>query len=77
MMIKDVYYIVSLKDEYRNKLNLTTINKEFCAKFNHQAFGVIWFELNGSGAYVVVPDKWIEWMAPSKVLWDIHIKQEF
>lgn len=76
-MKNDVYYIVSLKDEYRNKLNLTTINKGFCAKFNHEAYGIVWFELNGSGAWVAIPDRWIEWIAPSKVLWDKNIKEDF
>lgn len=69
-MTKDIYYIVSLKDEYRDKLNLTTIKKEFCAKFNHEAYGVVWFELNGSNALIVIPDQWIEWIAPSKALWN-------
>lgn len=76
-MKNDIYYIVSLKDGYRNKLNLTTVGKEFCAKFNHQAYGIVWFELNGSGAWVAVPDQWIEWIAPSKVLWNKHIKEDF
>lgn len=69
-MTKDIYYIISLKDKYKNRLNLTTINKEFCGKFNHQAYGIIWFELNGSGAWVAIPDEWIEWIAPSKALWN-------
>ena len=70
-MKKDIYYIIGLKDEYKNKLNLTTIHNHFCGKFNHQAHGVIWFELNGSGACVAIPDEWVEWIAPSKALWNI------
>lgn len=66
----DIYYIVGIKDKYKDRLSCTTINKEFCGKFNHQAYGVAWFELNGSGAYVAVPDEWIEYIAPSKVLWN-------
>ena len=66
----NIYYIVSVKDEYKGELKSTTINKEFCGKFNHQAHGVTWFELNGSGAFVAIPDKWIEYVAPSKILWD-------
>ena len=69
-MRNDIYYIVSIKDEYKDKLKLTTIKKEFCGKFNHQAHGVSWFELNGSGGFVAVPDEWIEYVAPSKILWN-------
>ena len=69
-MCNDIYYIVSIKDEYKNRLKLTTISKEFCGKFNHASYGVLWFELNGSGGLVAVPDKWIEYVAPSKILWD-------
>ena len=68
-MKKDIYYIVYIKDEYKDKLELTTINKRFCGKFNHEAQGVVWFELNGSGALIAIPDKWIEIVAPSKELW--------
>ena len=69
-MFNDIYYIVSIKDVYKDRLKLTTISKEFCGKFNHQAHGISWFELNGSGAFVAVPDEWIEYVAPSKILWD-------
>ena len=69
-MNKDIYYIVSIKDAFRQKLTHTTIDKEFCGKFNHEAYGVVWFELNGSGAYVVIPEHWIEWIAPSEKLWN-------
>lgn len=63
------YYIVRLKDEFKNNLNLTTIKKEFCGRFIRQSYGNLYFELNGSGALVIVPEKWIESCAPSKVLW--------
>ena len=69
-MRNDIYYIVSIKDEYKDRLKLTTITKEFCGKFNHQAYGVSWFELNGSGGWVAVPDEWIEYVAPYKILWN-------
>lgn len=68
-MTRDIYYIVGIKEKYRDKLSLTTINREFCGKFHHEAHGVVWFELNGSGAWVAIPSEWIEWTAPSKVLW--------
>ena len=67
-MKKDIYYIVGVKDKYRYRFSCTTINKEFCCKFNHQSHGTVWFELNGSGAYVAIPEEWIEYCAPSKVL---------
>lgn len=63
------YYIVGIKDEYRDRLSLTTINKEFCGKLIHRTFKSLWFKLNGSNAYVVIPEQWIEYLAPSKVLW--------
>lgn len=28
------------------------------------------FKLNGSGALVIIPFDWIEYMAPSKVYWE-------
>lgn len=68
-MKKDIYYIIGIKSEYISRLNLTTINKEFCGKFNHQAYGIVWFELNGSDAWVAIPENWIEYIAPSKELW--------
>lgn len=66
---RDIYYIVYLKDIYRNQLELTTIGKRFCAKYHHEAWGIVWFELNGSGAYVAIPEAWIECIAPSRELW--------
>jgi hypothetical protein len=69
-MKKDIYYIIGIKAEYQSRLNLTTIGKEFCGKFNHQAYGIVWFELNGSNAWVAIPEAWIEYIAPSKELWN-------
>lgn len=68
-MNRDIYYIVYLKDESRYKLEPTTIGKRFCGRYNHEAWGIVWFELNGSGAYVAIPEAWIECIAPSKELW--------
>lgn len=65
------YYIVRLKDEFKSNLSLTTINKDFCGRFIHQSYGNLYFELNGSGALVIIPEKWIESCAPHKALWDI------
>lgn len=68
-MKKDIYYIVYIKDEYIDRLHLTTIAKRFCGKFIHQSYGNLYFELNFSEALVVVPEEWIECLAPSKALW--------
>lgn len=67
--MKKIYYIVRVKDEYKNNLSLTTINKEFCGALTQHSHGNLYFELNGSGTLVVVPEKWIESCAPAKALW--------
>lgn len=61
-------YIVRIKDEFKNNLNLTTITKEFCGKFIRQLYGNLYFELNGSGALVIVPEEWIKLCALSKAM---------
>lgn len=70
LKMENIYYIVRIKDEFRGNLSITTINKEFCGRFFRQAYGNLYFELNGSGALVIVPEKWIESCAPSKMLWN-------
>ena len=70
--IVDIYYIVRLKEKYRQELCLTTITKDFCGKIVNQTAGNIYFELNGSDALVIVPHNWIEWLAPSKKLWEMR-----
>ena len=72
--MEDIYYIVNIKEKYRYELRLTTINKEFCGKIVNQTAGNIYFELNGSGGLVIVPHEWINWLAPSKILWE-HRRQ--
>lgn len=69
--MENFYYIVRIKDEYKSNLNLTTINKGFCGRFIRQSFENLYFELNGSKALVIIPEKWIESCAPSKALWSI------
>lgn len=66
---RDIYYIVNIKEIYRNQLAHTTIKKDFCGKYHHEAWGVVWFELYHSGAFVVIPEAWIEWIAPAEKLW--------
>lgn len=68
--MNSIYYIVGLKDDYKHHLRLTTINKEFCGRFIHQSHGNLYFELNGSGALVIVPEEWIAYCAPSMKLWN-------
>ena len=63
------YYMVRLKDEFKSNLSLTTINKEFCGRFIRQSYENLYFELNGSKALVIVPEKWIESCAPARALW--------
>ena len=69
--MNDVYYIVGIRSDCRHNLKLTTINEEFCGRFIHQSHGNLYFELNGSKALVIVPEEWISYCAPSKVLWKI------
>lgn len=70
LQMEKIYYIIRIKDEFIRNLNLTTINKEFCGRFIHQSYGNMYFELNGSRALVIIPEKWIESCAPSKILWN-------
>ena len=67
---KDIYYIVAIKDDKVANLRMTTINKEFCGRVIKTADSNIFFKLNGSGAKVTIPIGWIEYLAPSKVLWE-------
>ena len=46
----------------------------FSGKIVNQTAGNIYFELNGSGGLVIIPHEWINWLAPSKVLWE-HRRQ--
>jgi len=70
---EDIYYIVTIKEEYQEKLKLTTVKKSFCGKLV-QTGSTMLFELNGCKAYIIIPFKWIESMAPSKVLWELKQK---
>lgn len=73
---KDIYYIVKVKDVTDDMFCKTTVNKMFCGKLVNQNDGKFYFELNGSNALVIIPHGWIEWMAPSKVLWDMQRKKD-
>lgn len=73
-MRNDIYYIVNLdldrNEEIYPSIKDTTIRKSFCGKIVNESHGKLFFELNGSGALVIIPYSWIKFMAPSKVLWD-------
>ena len=55
---------------------LTTIGREFCAYLDNIIDDNFYFRLNGSEAFVIIPYREIEWMAPSKELWKEGYKQE-
>lgn len=69
--MNDVYYIVGIRSDCSHNLKLTTIDKEFCGRLIRQSHGNLYFKLNGSKALVIVPEEWISYCAPSKVLWKI------
>lgn len=72
----NIYYIVKVKEDNFNSCELgymfrkTTCSKLFCGRLVNQNNGNFYFELNGSNALVIIPHSWIEWMAPSKNLWE-------
>lgn len=74
--MQNVYYIVKIRDEYIEKLNLTTISNIFCGKYLKAEYDNVYFSLNGSGANVIVPEKYIEFCAPSKKLWERQQEEE-
>lgn len=69
IMFNNIYYIVTIKEEYQRYLSNTTCDKIFCGKIVNQANNSIYFELNGSKAIVIIPHEWIKTMAPSLKLW--------
>lgn len=74
---RDIYYIVKVKENgiVDNLFYKTTAGHSFCGKLVNQNLGNFYFELNGSEALVIIPHGWIEWMAPSKVHWDLMRKK--
>ena len=54
----------------------STVYNKLCGRLVNQHDGNFYFELNGSKALVIIPHKWIKWMAPSKILWDMQRKKE-
>ena len=41
--MRNVYYIVKIRDEYTEKLNLTTISNIFCGKYLKAEYGNVYF----------------------------------
>lgn len=74
MEIKKVEYIVCLKDNFF--MPMTTINRQFCGKLENITDSRFYFRLNGSNAIVIVPHSEIDWMAPSKKLWERGYRKE-
>ena len=74
MEIKKVEYIVCLKDDFF--MPMTTINRQFCGKLENITDSRFYFRLNGSNAIVIIPHCKIEWMAPSKKLWERGCRKE-
>lgn len=69
-----IKYIVKLKDDFY--MPKTTIKKQFCGSIENIAGNQIYFKLHGSNALVIIPHNKIEWMAPSKILWDKGFEYE-
>lgn len=67
---KNIYYIVGIKNERFPSLKNTTINKEFCGRIVKITENNTFFKLNGSEVNVIIPTDWIEYLAPSKLLWN-------
>ena len=69
--IKDCYYLVKINKENieDNLFYKTTIKNNFCGKLIQCNCKQMIFELNGSRKdLVIIPLKWIKWMAPSAIL---------
>lgn len=74
---EDIYYLVKVREDIFDPLwDKTTTYKMLCGKLVNQNNGRFYFELNGSDALVIIPHDWIDWMAPSKVLWDLGRKSQ-
>ena len=78
--LKDFHNSMKINDVKRSKFIFTYSNVVFDVFFFTDevpyklCIGVIarnfYFELNSSDALVIIPHSWIEWMAPSKIIWE-------
>lgn len=76
----DIVYVVKIDKKVAGGTHLgymfdtTTCSELFCGRLVNQENGKFYFELNGSEALIIIPHRWIQWMAPSKNHW--HINKE-
>ena len=75
---EDIYYIVKVKETgvVDGLFYKTTVGHSFCGRLVNNNGGNFYFELNGSDALIIIPHSWIEWMAPSKVHWELQRKKD-
>lgn len=72
----DIHYIVKVNKDEIDSSELgymfyeTTCLNIFCGRLVNQNGRNFYFELNNSDALVIIPHSWIEWMAPSKIIWE-------
>ena len=72
----DIHYIVKINKDKIDSSELgymfykTTCPNIFCGQLVNQNNENFYFELNNSNALVIIPHSWIEWMAPSKIIWE-------
>lgn len=71
---ENIPYIVQLKEGFA--MPSTTINRTFCGFLVNNTHGNFFFELNGNRMLVIVPYKEIEWMAPSKVHYEMFVDSQ-
>ena len=70
-MNTDIYYIIKIRDRFLSNLRFTTISSGYlCGKIIKTSDARYIFELNGSKAVVEIPSNYIEFIAPSKILWN-------
>lgn len=72
----DIYYIVKIKEQYLSNLKLTTISSGyFCGRIIMTDSNYV-FRLNGApGAIVEIPRDYIEFVAPSRILWEKMLRK--
>ena len=78
----DIVYVVKIDKNVADSARLgymfdtTTCSELFCGRLVNQENGKFYFELNGSKALIIIPHRWIQWMAPSKKHWHINKEKE-
>lgn len=69
----NVPYIVRLKEKF--PLKGSTINYQFCGYLVNITMRKMYFELNGSRMMVIISHNDIDYMAPSKVHFELYTKK--